>query len=43
MSTFPMANACACKLRLPVTHASYDDFKKDLTLAFLNTKGYGYA
>ena len=43
MSTFPMANACACKLRLPVTHASYDDFKKDLTFAFLNIKGYGYA
>ena len=43
MSTFPMANACACKLRLPVTHASYDDFKKDLTFAFLNTKDYGYA
>jgi len=28
---------------LPVTHASYDDFKKDLTFAFLNIKGYGYA
>jgi hypothetical protein len=42
-SKFPKANTCACVLHLPVVHSTYDDFKKDITLAFLNTKGFGYA
>lgn len=41
-SRFPKANACACELMLPVVNQTYDDFKKDLTFAFLNTRGYGY-
>ena len=28
---------------LPVVHQTYDEFKKDVTFAFLNTRGYGYA
>ena len=43
LSKFPKANTCACELQLPVVHSTYDDFKKDVTLAFLNTKGFGYA
>lgn len=42
-SNFPKANACACQLYLPVTHATYDEFKDDLVFAFRNTKGYGFA
>ena len=42
-SRFPKANACACELMLPVVHQTYDEFKKDVTFAFLNTRGYGYA
>ena len=42
-SRFPKANACSCELMLPVVHQTYDEFKKDLTFAFLNTRGYGYA
>ena len=42
-SRFPKANACACELMLPVVHQTYDEFKKDATFAFLNTRGYGYA
>ena len=42
-SKFPKANACACELQLPVVHQTYDEFKKDVTFAFLNTRGYGYA
>lgn len=43
LSKLPKANTCACELHLPVVHSTYDDFKKDVTLAFLNTKGFGYA
>lgn len=42
-SKFPKANACSCQLLLPVVHDTYDDFKKDVTFAFTNTRGYGYA
>ena len=35
--------AYACELMLPVVHQPYDEFKKDVTFAFLNTRGYGYA
>jgi hypothetical protein len=42
-SRFPKANTCACDLYLPVIHNTYIEFKKDVTLAFLNTKGFGYA
>ena len=28
-SHFPKVNACACHLYLPVTHASYDEFRND--------------
>ena len=42
-SRFPKANACACELMLPVVHQTYDEFKKDVAFAFLNTRGYGYA
>ena len=42
-SKFPKANACSCELHLPVIHATYDAFKEDVTFAFLNTKGFGYA
>ena len=43
LSKFPKANTCACELHLPVVHTTYDDFKKDVIFAFLNTKGFGYA
>ena len=42
-SKFPKANACACELLLPVVHQTYDEFKNDMTYAFVNTRGYGYA
>lgn len=42
-SKFPKANACSCQLLLPVVHDTYDGFKKDVTFAFTNTRGYGYA
>ncbi|CAB4031461.1 G2 M phase-specific E3 ubiquitin- ligase-like [Paramuricea clavata] len=41
MSKFPKANTCACILYLLVTHSSYDKFKKALSFAFLNTRGFG--
>jgi hypothetical protein len=42
-SRFPKANTCACDLYQPVIHNTYIELKKDVTLAFLNTKGFGYA
>ena len=42
-SKFPKANACSCQLLLPVVHDTYDDFEKDVTFAFKNTRGCAYA
>lgn len=42
-SKFPKANTCACVLRLPVVHTSYESFKADVTFGILNGKGFGTA
>ena len=40
-SNFPKSNTCSCVLYLPVTHSKYVDFKKALTFAIRNSKGFG--
>ena len=30
-------------MHFPVMHDTYDDFKKDITFAFTNTRGYEHA
>lgn len=43
LSNFPKANTCSCVLYLPVTHSEYDSFKKTITFAIQNTRGFGIA
>ena len=40
-SNFPKSNTCSCVLYLTVTHSKYVDFKKALTFAIRNSKGFG--
>ncbi|KAJ7381816.1 hypothetical protein OS493_038876 [Desmophyllum pertusum] len=43
LSRFPTANTCSNILRLPVLHGDYESFKADMTLGFLNARGFGTA
>lgn len=37
----PTASTCALTLRLPLALVNYEDFKNKLTMAILNTVGFG--
>lgn len=40
-SRFPKAHTCSSVLKLPVVHENYDTFKKDMSFAILNGRGFG--
>ena len=43
LSRFSKASTCSCKLYLPVVHKTYQEFKKAMSYAVQNSRGFGMA